>query len=331
MKKQLIKEAFRLQQLAGIAPINEILPSSNTPRRKGLQKEQNGATKTYYTVNRYGVTEIVPYKSLGFDGSEQWEELSGFDSNIIKKYYTDNDGTGKVVVNANTSEDEMLADLERIDDDMWMESAKPGMQKEQMGQAKTTLFSPKEIKSVSFPNGTSFTVGDVDMEGGIVISIEQTATGFEVSGYGDGEGYTYYYDQQGNEMEMESAKPGMQKKGTMGMQKEYIISADESITEAFQKAGIDLRQPVICITDYGSHSIGDAEDILGEELLQNLEAERAMYSEEDPDFDQTGGIQFEYGPEAGDGLLGDDEDAVQGLDCKLIVAFSDSHLYEIWQ
>jgi hypothetical protein len=145
MKKQLIKEAFRLQQLAGIAPINEILPSNNTPRRKGLQKEQNGATKTYYTVNRYGVTEIVPYKSLGFDGSEQWEELSGFDSNIIKKYYTDNDGTGKVVVNANTSEDEMLADLERIDDDMWMESAKPGMQKkgtmgmqkEQNGATKT--------------------------------------------------------------------------------------------------------------------------------------------------------------------------------------------------
>jgi len=240
MKKQLIKEAFRLQQIAGLRPINEILPSSDTPRRKGLQREQ-------------------------------------------------------------------------------------------MGQAKTALFSPKEIKSVSFPNGTSFTVGDVDMEGGIVISIEQTATGFEVSGYGDGEGYTYYYDQQGNEMEMESVKPGMQKKGTMGMQKEYIISADESITEAFQKAGINLRQTVICITDYGSHFIGDGEEILGEELLQNLEAERAMYSEEDPDFDQTGGIQFEYGPEAGDGLLGDDEDAVQGLDCKLIVAFSDSHLYEIWQ
>lgn len=191
MKKQLIKEAFRLQQLAGIAPVNEIFDTDNDQymgkyadayerisvsddgeytandpsdekavkladaltalydehgengvdawqsgaidiedymesTAEGLQKEEvggmnrRGNTKTYYVVNRYGVTEIMPYKALGFDGSEQWEEISGFDSDIIKKYYTDNDGTGKVVVDANTSEEEMLADLERIDDDLWM-------------------------------------------------------------------------------------------------------------------------------------------------------------------------------------------------------------------
>ena len=75
-----------------------------------------------------------------------------------------------------------------------------GLQKEVMAQAQITSFSPEDIKSISFPNGTVFTVGDVDMEGGIVISIEKTAEGFEVSGYGDGEGYTYYYDEQGNEI-----------------------------------------------------------------------------------------------------------------------------------
>jgi hypothetical protein len=84
-----------------------------------------------------------------------------------------------------------------------------GLQKEVMAQAQITSFSPEDIKSISFPNGTVFTVGDVDMEGGIVISIEKTAEGFEVSGYGDGEGYTYYYDEQGNEIEMEGAKPGL--------------------------------------------------------------------------------------------------------------------------
>lgn len=232
MKKQLIKEAFRLQQIAGLRPVNEILPSSDTPRRRGLQREE-------------------------------------------------------------------------------------------VGQAQTTTFSPQDIKSVSFANGTSFTVGDIDMEGGIVISIEKTSTGFEVSGYGDGEGYTYYYDMQGNEIEAE----GMSR----SMQKEYITSAEESITEAFQKAGIDLKKPVICISDFGSHSVDAPKKISGGKLLQDLEAERVAYLEQDPDFDQTEGIQFEYGPEPGDGLLGDDEDAVQGLACKLIVLFSDSHLYEIWQ
>jgi hypothetical protein len=116
-----------------------------------------------------------------------------------------------------------------------------------------------------------------------------------------------------------------------GLQKEYITSAEESITEAFQKAGIDLNKPVICISDFGSHSVDAPRKISGGKLLQDLEAERVAYLEQDPDFDQTEGIQFEYGPEPGDGLLGDDEDAVQGLDCKLIVLFSDSHLYEIWQ
>jgi hypothetical protein len=43
MKKQLIKEAFRLQQLAGIAPINEI-SDSNTLNTLGAYEDENGKT-----------------------------------------------------------------------------------------------------------------------------------------------------------------------------------------------------------------------------------------------------------------------------------------------
>ena len=196
MKKQLIKEAFRLQQLAGIAPINEI-SDSNTLNTLGAYEDENGKTVVSDLIKNEKFIEDKLRKA-GISSSKEYDQ----------------DIHGQKIV---------IFTIEA-------EGMSRGMQREQMGQAKTALFSPKEIKSVSFPNGTTFTVGDVDMEGGIVISIEQTATGFEVSGYGDGEGYTYYYDQQGNEMEMESAKPGMQKEQN-GATKTYYTVNTYGVTE----------------------------------------------------------------------------------------------------
>ena len=178
MKKGFINEAFRLQQIAGLRPVNELFGDANPDalrldegtihryfetmvesqpetvvniltqlmteklpfnqflhdtvedisdsyrdelgETEGMQKEQNGATKTYYTVNTYGVTEIKPYEAFGFDGTEEWEEVEfEFPSNIIKKYYTTEDGVGKVVADANASEDEVLTDLEEIDTELF--------------------------------------------------------------------------------------------------------------------------------------------------------------------------------------------------------------------
>lgn len=121
-----------------------------------------------------------------------------------------------------------------------------------------------------------------------------------------------------------------------GILKEYIESDPETITRAFQQAGIDLNAPVVYICDYGNPG-GTDEPVktLGGKLLQKLEAERAREEEMDPDFNEQEGVTYEINPTQGQGeLLGDDgrfAKAVEGLKCKLNVYFSDNHLYEIWQ
>jgi hypothetical protein len=166
MKKQLIKEAFRLQQIAGIKPINEI-GDYNTLDTLGAYEDENGKTVISDLVKNEKFIEDK-LRKVGISSSKEYDQ----------------DVHGQKIV---------IFTIEA-------EGMSRSMQKEDVGQAQITTFSPEDIKSVSFSNGTTFTVGDTDMEGGIVISIEKTAEGFEVSGYGDGEGYTYYFDEQGNEI-----------------------------------------------------------------------------------------------------------------------------------
>lgn len=118
-----------------------------------------------------------------------------------------------------------------------------------------------------------------------------------------------------------------------GILKEYIQSDPESITEAFAKAGIDLNKPVVYISDYGNPAgTDDPVTVLGAELLQELEATRRDAEEEDPDFNESDGVTYEYKPTQGQGeLLGDYVEETKGLTCKLNVYFSDANLYEIWQ
>jgi hypothetical protein len=62
----------------------------------------------------------------------------------------------------------------------------------------------QKVDSVKFPNGRSFKMSGEDMEGGMVIGILKLKDGYAVSGMEydpSAEGYTYYYDLEGNEVE----------------------------------------------------------------------------------------------------------------------------------
>lgn len=108
-----------------------------------------------------------------------------------------------------------------------------------------------------------------------------------------------------------------------GILKEYIESDPETIAQAFQKAGIDLSKPVTYVADYGVPGGADQpKRVLGSKLLTMLQAERAEAEAEDPEFNQTEGITYDYNPEGA---------SMQGQNCKLYVQFSDSKLYEIYQ
>ena len=108
-----------------------------------------------------------------------------------------------------------------------------------------------------------------------------------------------------------------------GILKEYIESDPETIAQAFQRAGIDLSKPVTYVADYGSPGgVDQPKKELGSGLLQKLEAERAKAEAENPEFNQTEGITYDYNPEDG---------SMEGAECKLYVQFSDSKLYEIYQ
>ena len=113
MKRGLIKEAFRLQQIAGLRPINEILPSSDTPRRKGLQREQMGQEgQQYIKITGGSRGEIEDVEILDIPGDPDSYMQNEYDEEINRR--TDN----------GTDEEEMenieeFADFNKVGDGMY--------------------------------------------------------------------------------------------------------------------------------------------------------------------------------------------------------------------
>ena len=105
-----------------------------------------------------------------------------------------------------------------------------------------------------------------------------------------------------------------------GILKEYIESDPETITQAFQQAGIDLSKPVTCIVDAGRGGADEPVKMLGSELLRKLEMKRAKGEANNPKYNQEEGVSYYFEPDSG-----------EGPDFKLGVQFSDSLLYDIYQ
>ena len=76
--------------------------------------------KVFYVFNEVGVNEIFTPEELNVENVplEEWEDVEDFESDIIKEYKT-YDGVGRVVVDDNVSEEEMLEELDRIDEELW--------------------------------------------------------------------------------------------------------------------------------------------------------------------------------------------------------------------
>jgi len=114
-----------------------------------------------------------------------------------------------------------------------------------------------------------------------------------------------------------------------GILKEYITSDPETITEAFQIAGIDLNKPVVYIVDAGRGPADEPVEILGSQLLKKLEAERARGEAADPNYNEEEGVTYDFEPGEVDPDL--QPEKVRDLTPKLYVQFSDRLLYEIYQ
>ena len=81
-------------------------------------------------------------------------------------------------------------------------AAKPTYSETVDEQSKETKFDPKDIKSVSFPNGTEVAVGEpVPDDEGIVISIEKGKNGYEILFKDGSEAGGYYVDLNGEEID----------------------------------------------------------------------------------------------------------------------------------
>ena len=76
--------------------------------------------KVFYVYNSTGVNEIYNPKDLGVENVplEEWKNVEGFESSIIKHYST-YDGVGRIVVEDTVSEEEMLDELENVDEYLW--------------------------------------------------------------------------------------------------------------------------------------------------------------------------------------------------------------------
>ena len=105
-----------------------------------------------------------------------------------------------------------------------------------------------------------------------------------------------------------------------GILKEYIESDPETITQAFQEAGIDLKKPVTYILDAGRGSADEPVKMLGSELLRKLEVMRAKGEANNPKYNQEEGVTYYFEPDGG-----------EGPNFKLGVQFSDNLLYDIHQ
>ena len=81
-------------------------------------------------------------------------------------------------------------------------AAKPTYSETVDEQSKETKFDPRDIKSVSFPNGTEVAVGEpVPDDEGIVISIEKGQNGYEILFKDGSEAGGYYVDLNGEEID----------------------------------------------------------------------------------------------------------------------------------
>jgi hypothetical protein len=105
--------------------------------------------------------------------------------------------------------------------------------------------------------------------------------------------------------------------------KEYIESDPETITQAFQEAGVDLSAPTEMEIYYG-HDGEEKAFATGQEALSYLEGLRAEAEAEDPNFNTESGIAYDYGENVADLYEGDGTP-------KLLVSFGDSALYIIAQ
>ena len=76
--------------------------------------------KVFYVFNEVGKNEVFSKEELGVEnvGMKEWEDVEDFESDIIEDYKV-YDGVGRIVVGDNVSEEEMLEELDRIDEDMW--------------------------------------------------------------------------------------------------------------------------------------------------------------------------------------------------------------------
>ena len=106
---------------------------------------------------------------------------------------------------------------------------------------------------------------------------------------------------------------------------EIIQSDPETITQAFQKAGVDLSAPVTIEADYG-HSVDQKDFATGQEALSYLEDMRAEGEADNPNYNEEEGIAYEYGDEIS--LASWSEG---GSVPKLAVNFSDGASYFIIQ
>lgn len=99
-----------------------------------------------------------------------------------------------------------------------------------------------------------------------------------------------------------------------GLLKEYVEASPESVLEAFEKAGIDLDQPITVVEDY-EHEVGDPKVIAAE--LQKIKDEAP----------EEEGVWFDYdAPE----VYSAEDYGVEG-ECKLAVVVSDAYEYVIFQ
>jgi hypothetical protein len=101
MKKQLIKEAFRLQQLAGIAPINEI----------GEADASGNTKKVIFSFFDSDVENTAQkFQKLGFDISMDRREEGDEGEDDIETYYAELDLTDYDMMNIR----QILDDCERM-------------------------------------------------------------------------------------------------------------------------------------------------------------------------------------------------------------------------
>jgi hypothetical protein len=110
------------------------------------------------------------------------------------------------------------------------------------------------------------------------------------------------------------------------MVKEYIEADEESVTEAFQQAGIELTQPVY-VVEARSVGAGGQQDkpykVLARQLLRTLEKKRVEYNN-----DETG-VQYDY--DAAETYPAEESGLPENISAKLAVMFGDEYEYVIFQ